>query len=100
MNAADQRALGADLLNIIRRDRARRSRRAQIGKFFGSLFESLLTGFLIALLQGWLFMLAVGVIHAHWIPQVPTIGFWWSVLVWLLLPSRGTTAKTSTGSAS
>jgi hypothetical protein len=93
VNAADQRALGADLLNIIRRDRARRSRRAQIGKFFGKFFESLLIGFLIALLQGWLFMLAVGVVHAHWIPQVPTIGFWWSVLIWTLLPSTATRAS-------
>jgi hypothetical protein len=89
MNVTDQRALGSELLGIIRRDQARRSRRAKLGKFLTTLFQTLLTGFLVALLQGWLFMLAVGVAHAHWMPQIPTIGYWWAVLFWALMPSLG-----------
>ncbi|GIE30126.1 hypothetical protein Ait01nite_031710 [Actinoplanes italicus] len=87
MNATDQRALGAELIGIIRRDKARRSRRAALGKFFSRLVEVLLTGFMVALLRGWLFMLAVGAIHHHWMPQIPTLGYWWAVLIWALMPS-------------
>jgi hypothetical protein len=88
VNGADQRAMGAELLGIIRRDQARRTRRQRSGKFFGKLTETLILGFLIALMRGWLFMLTVGVIHAHWLPQLPTIGYWWSVLIWALMPSN------------
>lgn len=43
------------------------------------------------LVGGWLFMLAVGVAHHEWIPSLPTIGYWWSVLLaWLL---RGALAQ-------
>lgn len=74
-----------ELLDIIRRDRARRTRRQRFGKFLGKFFTSLLTGALAALMGGWMFMLGAAVIHDHWWPQVPTIGYWWAVLVvWLL----------------
>lgn len=95
MNANDQRLLGAELLGIIRRDRVRRSRGRQFGAFLGKLFTTLLTGFLTALVAGWMFMLAVAVMHEHWIPGLPTIGFWWAVLVAGLLRS----AVFTTGSA-
>jgi hypothetical protein len=39
----------------------------------------------MALLGGWMLMIAVGVAHAHWVPALPTIGYWWAALiVWLL----------------
>lgn len=44
-------------------------------------------------LKGFLLMLAVGIIHAHWIPQLPTIGYWWAVLVMAVLPSFGGSTK-------
>lgn len=34
---------------------------------------------------GWLLMLAVGIVHHEWIPACPTIGFWWSLLLVILL---------------
>lgn len=38
-----------------------------------------------ALFGGWMLMLAVGVAHHDWVPGLPTIGYWWAVLlVWLL----------------
>lgn len=40
---------------------------------------------LSALLFGWLFMLAVGVVHHEWWPAVPTIGYWWAVLFTALM---------------
>jgi hypothetical protein len=30
----------------------------------------------------WLFMLGVGVVHAEWFRDLPTIGFWTSVKIW------------------
>jgi hypothetical protein len=39
----------------------------------------------MALIGGWLLMLAVGVVHAEWITDLPTVGYWWAVvIVWLL----------------
>jgi len=38
-----------------------------------------------SLAAGWALMLAIGVIHHEWIPQCPTIGYWWAVLLALLI---------------
>lgn len=38
-----------------------------------------------ALIEGWIFMLAVGIAHTYWIPALPTIGYWWAVLIVFLL---------------
>lgn len=39
----------------------------------------------LALFGGWMLMLAVSVAHDHWVPALPTIGYWWAaLLVWLL----------------
>jgi hypothetical protein len=81
-------ALQGELLGIVRRDRVRRQRRRKFGEFFVDFLGSLLGNALHALLQGWMLMLAVGVVHEQWLRSVPTIGYWWAVLlVWLL---RGT----------
>jgi hypothetical protein len=37
-----------------------------------------------ALLAGLFFMLAVGVAHHEWLPQLPTLGYWWATLIALL----------------
>jgi hypothetical protein len=37
------------------------------------------------LLEAWLFMLLVGVVHGEWLPMMPTIGWWSSVLVALMV---------------
>jgi ethanolamine transporter EutH len=46
---------------------------------------------LLALLGGFALMLAVAVAHAHWITTLPTIGYWWSVLLVYLLRGSFTT---------
>lgn len=49
---------------------------------------------LLALLGGFALMLAIAVAHSHWIPALPTIGYWWSVLlVYLLRGSFATISK-------
>ena len=77
--------LQGELLDLVRKDRARRSRRERLGKFATNLLGSLLGNALQAFLQGWMFMLGVGVVHAEWWSSVPTIGYWWAVLVVYLL---------------
>jgi len=51
------------------------------GKAVGGCLALLLTKIVNDLLTGWLVMLAVGIAHAEWIRALPTIGFWWSVLL-------------------
>ncbi|MEU5155620.1 hypothetical protein [Glycomyces sp. NPDC021274] len=34
--------------------------------------------------EAWLLMLLVGVVHGEWLPMMPTIGYWSSVLVVLM----------------
>lgn len=37
------------------------------------------------LFRGWVLMLGVGIVHAEWLPQLPTIGYWVAVLIaWVL----------------
>lgn len=54
--------------------------------------ERILSLVLSHLLGGLELMLAVGIIRAEWIPWMPTIGYWWAVLIVLLL--RGTFSRT------
>lgn len=35
-------------------------------------------------IAGWMLMLAVGVARAEWIRQLPTLGFWWALLLVVL----------------
>lgn len=44
------------------------------------LWSWLFSGF-AALAQGWVLMIALTIIHRHWIPAVPTTGYWWAVLI-------------------
>lgn len=61
----------------------------------GGLVYGLAVSALVSFLYGLFFMLAVGVIHAEWIHTLPTIGFWWAVLISFLLRS-GLTGNTTT----
>lgn len=78
-----QRDTTAALLNLIRQDRRRRSRRKALGEFF----TAVVSDFLVALMTGLWLMLAVGIIHHEWIRSCPTIGYWWAVALCALLRS-------------
>lgn len=54
---------------------------------------------LMALLGGWSLMVAVGVAHGEWIRQLPTIGYWWAVLIVFLLQGSFATIDTVRGSS-
>jgi hypothetical protein len=70
-----------DILDLVKRGRRARKR----GKTIQKIATQLLISALTALLGGWELMLAVGIVHAEWIRQLPTVGYWWSVLLVYLL---------------
>lgn len=98
MTTANQQALMGELLALVRKDRARRSRWRKFGEFLGKVAVHLAASSIKALLGGLLFMLAVGVMRGEWLPGLPTIGFWWAVLIAYLL--RGALALNGTSSTS
>jgi hypothetical protein len=76
-------------------------RLAQLGRRAekrGKALQGCATGLFVstadALLTGWILMLAVGVAHAEWIRQLPTIGYWWAVV--LVALTRGLFRAVST----
>lgn len=48
---------------------------------------------LLAPLDGLSLMLLVGIVHHEWWPQVPTIGYWWAILVGILWRGFNTPMK-------
>lgn len=72
-----------ELVDLIRRDRRRRSRRKVLSEFVVALVML----YVEALLTGWFLMLAIGVVHHEWIRSCPTIGYWWAALLSGLLRS-------------
>lgn len=67
------------------------ARRRKFWAGVGKFVTATITGALASFAGGWELMLGVGVIHAEWIRTLPTIGYWWAVLlVWLL---RGTFSR-------
>lgn len=67
-----------DLVSLVRDGRTFRERRAKWEEFWLRFTLRLV---LLAPLDGLSLMLLVGVVHHEWWPQVPTIGYWWAVLV-------------------
>lgn len=45
------------------------------------IFAALFTGILRAAVGGWAFMIAVGVAHAEWVHNLPTVGFGTSIIL-------------------
>lgn len=65
---------------VIQREKGRRKRHA-VAKAVAKAAVFAAAG---ALLRGWIFMLLVGVVHADWLHQVPTVGYGTACLVaWL-----------------
>lgn len=61
------------------------------------LVVDLVASTILVFVNGWLFMLAVDLVHNEWIHSLPTIGYWWAVLlVWLI---KGLFCKTHTDSS-
>jgi hypothetical protein len=92
----DRQQFMRTLADVVRRDQTRRQRRDKIRKAVGGCTAFLILAAGLWALRAWMFMLAVGVIHAEWLPRVPTLGYWWAGLVaWLLCGAlaTGTSAK-------
>ncbi len=50
-----------------------------------AIWVSLATSLVMIAFSGWMFMLAVGIVHHEWIRACPTIGFGWAVLLAVLV---------------
>lgn len=77
-----------ELVDLVRRGKRAKERGAAVRR----VVTRLLAASMITLIGGWELMLAVGLAHAEWVPALPTIGYWWAVLLILLL--RGTFSAT------
>lgn len=65
---------------------AKKGRRAeQASKVYKGCLTALFTTVSVNAFQAYMFMLAIGIVHAEWWPAVPTIGYWWSLLVVFLV---------------
>lgn len=82
----------SELIRLVRKGR----RSEQRGKAVQGCLTALLADMLHALLNGWMLMLAIGIAHTHWHPAVPTIGYWWAVLIVYLLRGAFSAAHPST----
>jgi hypothetical protein len=81
-----------DAVRLITIGRRTEQRNQQRKKAAGGCITSILTTAVAAAWGGWMLMLAVGVAHRNWLPDLPTIGYWTAALIVLLL--RGTFSAT------
>ena len=51
------------------------------------LWTALYMGIARAFLFAWTFMLTIGVVHGEWLTMMPTIGFWSSLILGMLISS-------------
>lgn len=77
MTTVGRAELSASLLNLVRKDARRKSRRKALGALVAAALKTLI--------DGWYLMLAVGIVHHEWIRSCPTIGYWWAVLLCFLI---------------
>lgn len=69
-----------EIVDLVNDGRRYRERRGKWERFWAGVLVRLI----FAPIDGWLFMLAVGIVHDHWWPAVPTIGFWWALMLAVL----------------
>jgi hypothetical protein len=81
-----------EVIRLIDRELKRKKRRAKVKRLISAQIEWAVMNFMSA----WMFMLAVGVAHAVWIPGLRTLGYWWALLLVYLLRAAFVPYKSST----
>lgn len=71
-----------DVIGLVQDGRKYRRRRGKWEKFWIALVVRI---FVVAPLNAWLLMLLIGVAHHEWWPLVPTIGYWWALVLGALI---------------
>ena len=71
----------AEAIRLIRKGRQAETTNKALGGCLAHLVSSALN----ALFGGWMLMLTVGIIHLHWLRDLPTVGYWISVLIIALM---------------
>lgn len=77
MNAIDY----AEIARLVRKGRRAEKR----GKAWTRFATSIVYAWLVYMWRGWMLTLAVGVTHHEWLPSMPTLGYWWAVVIVVLL---------------
>lgn len=72
-----------EIMRLAKLGKKAERRRWNRKRFFNHLFVTTI-GFLV---DSWTMMLLVGIVHAEWIPGLPTIGYLWAIPVTVLLQS-------------
>lgn len=54
---------------------------------------ALLTNLALLPVGAWYVMLAVGIAHHEWLPMLPTLGYWWALILVVLLRSAFATVS-------
>jgi formate/nitrite transporter FocA (FNT family) len=80
----------ADAARPIKRGRRAERRGKAIQKFISSMLAKAASD----LITAWYLMLAVGVAHAEWLHKLPTIGYWWALLLVVLVRPLFTSTAT------
>lgn len=84
-----------EIVDLVRRGKRAKAR----GRAAQKIATGLLTSALFALAGGFELMIAVGIAHAEWIRSLPTIGYWWAVLLVTLLRGTFSAVRPSAGEA-
>jgi hypothetical protein len=66
-----------DVVELVRDGKRYREKRGKWERFW----VRAITGAILWPLNGWMFMLAVGITHHEWWPALPTIGYWWACVI-------------------
>jgi len=81
--------LTPEVIRLIQKGRKAEQRREAIEGCISSLIIAAFTN----LFYGWLLKLAIGIAHDHWWPAIPTIGYWWAVLIVVVTPGVFTSPR-------
>ena len=71
----------ADIIDLVKDGRRYREKRGKWERFWVGVLVRLM----LAPLDGLFLMLAVGIVHHEWWAAVPTIGYWWAIMLAVLL---------------
>lgn len=63
--------------NLLRTKSRRRAEKIDWVEFFASIVATFV--------GGWVTMLTVGIVHHEWLPEVPTLGYWPSLLIFYMV---------------
>jgi hypothetical protein len=72
--------IAPEIIELARDGRRFRDRRSKWERFWAAF---IVRWFIAVPLNGWILMMTIAAIHHGWWSAVPTIGYWWAVVICL-----------------